>query len=145
MKIRIVPLSKRIWNAQLVFRKSANCNHTFTACKMGRVSVFSAKQTAWIIYKFGEVKSITSVRRSFGTTFFPKHPHDVPSHNAFVRLIERFEGSGGNATLKTSCNQRPTPVSDIQRINFFFKKTKTLIFEKRAGSWDFLWERSGTS
>ena len=113
MKIRIVPLSKRIWNAQLVFRKSANCNHSFTACKMGRVSVFSAEQTTWIIYKFGEVKSITSVRRSFGTTFFPKRPQNVPSHNVFVRFIERFEGSGGNATLKISYNQPQIPASDV--------------------------------
>ena len=78
MKIRIGPSSKRIWNAQLVFRKSANCNQTFTACKMGCVSVFFGKANS-LDYIQVWVKNITSVRRSFGTTFSLKHPHDVPS------------------------------------------------------------------
>ena len=97
MKIRIVPLSRRIWNAQLVFRKSTDCNHTFTACKMGRVSVFSAKQTAWIIYKFGEVKCIKS-----------------KSNEEFKSVIEGFSQAMDSKLIRKVCRSARTRFEMLQ-------------------------------
>ena len=54
----------------------------------------------------------------------------------FVRLIERFEG--GNATLKTSCNQRPIPALDVQRIKFFFQENKDTHIRKASSQLGFI-------
>ena len=61
------------------------------------------------------------VRRCFGTEFYRGRSQHVPSCNAFRRLIERFEASGGNARQKVYSRCAPVSASDVMRIETSFQ------------------------
>lgn len=67
---------------------------------MAPASPFSGDQITWIIYKYGELKSITSVMRAYRLKFLRYSPCAIPSRYCFIRLINRFESTGGNAKSK---------------------------------------------
>ena len=67
---------------------------------MAPASSFSPDQLTWIIYKYGELKSVLRVMRAYRKQFHPKNPKSVPSEASFYRVLNRFESSGGNAKPK---------------------------------------------
>lgn len=56
-------------------------------------SPFTKEKETWIILKFGELKSLTSVRRLFRKEF-NMNPKDLPTCKTFSRVIERFKETG---------------------------------------------------
>ena len=53
-------------------------------------STFSAEESNFIIFKYGELKSTAAVRRAFGTKFHQKNPRKVPNWVQFQRVIDNF-------------------------------------------------------
>ena len=62
-------------------------------------SPFSHDRGSWVILKFGELRNLSSVRRSFQLNFFPNNPRDVPQLKAFQRLFRCFETFGATRSL----------------------------------------------
>ena len=56
-------------------------------------SPFTKEKETWIILKFVELKSLTSVRRLFRKEF-NMNPKDLPTCKTFSRVIERFKETG---------------------------------------------------
>ena len=69
---------------------------------MAPKSPFSGDQLTWIIYKYGELKSLSLVMRAFRLEFLPSYPLAMPNRRSFVRVIQRFESTGGNAKQKAT-------------------------------------------
>ena len=72
------------------------------------------EQTSWTILKFGELRSLSGVRRAFRLKLFPENERNVPGRKVFHRLIERFETVGA-VLLLTTPGQAPTPDVDVSR------------------------------
>ena len=53
-------------------------------------SPFNKEQEIWIILEFGSVCNITTVRRNFRKEFKITNVKLIPSRNAFLRLVNRF-------------------------------------------------------
>ena len=51
-------------------------------------SPFSDDEAVWIVLQYGALRSLTAVRRKFGTHF--QRRNNVPSKMAFKRLVDRF-------------------------------------------------------
>ena len=62
-------------------------------------SPFSHDRGSWVILKFGELKNLSGVRRSFQLKFFPNNPRHVPQLKAFQRLFRCFETFGATRSL----------------------------------------------
>ena len=60
----------------------------------GPAGPFSREERIWIVFKFGEVKSATLVRRAFQKKFPSPNPKDVPHRKVLARVLEKFEGCG---------------------------------------------------
>ena len=67
---------------------------------MAPVGIFSGDKITWIIYKYGELKSISLVMRAYRLKFLKTKQKAMPSRTAFARVIQRFESTGGNAKCK---------------------------------------------
>ena len=52
-------------------------------------SPFSDDGAVWIVLQYGALRSLTAVRRKFGTHF--QRRNNVPSKMAFKRLVDRFD------------------------------------------------------
>ena len=82
---------------------------------------FSKKESTWIIFKFGEVKSVILVRRAFRQHFFPQNPRKVPKHQAFLNLINRFSESSSLRPVSPP-GKVEVSVDDITRVKEFFNR-----------------------
>ena len=87
-------------------------------------SPFTKDQIPWVIFKFGELKNIKKVQRSFRLEFCPSRPKDVPNYMAFKRLVERFEKSGGQSRPMCPPGRAPTSQEDITAVKGFFMANK---------------------
>lgn len=83
-------------------------------------SPFSKEQASWIIPKFGEIKSLSKLRRAFRRKFFPKNPRCVPDLKAFQRLVTRFDAS---AAVRPPTPPGPNAATDedVERVKEFFE------------------------
>ena len=83
-------------------------------------SPFSHDQASWVILKFGELNSLSDVRRAFRLKFFPKNPRYVPDLKAFKRLVQRFETSGATRPL-TPRGRTAETAEEVERVKTFFQ------------------------
>ena len=82
-------------------------------------SPFTKEQASWIVLKYGELKSLTRVRRAFRLNFFRDKSRKVPDILAFKRLVQRFKESGSVRPVQTP-GRAPLPPDDVRRVNQFF-------------------------
>ena len=87
---------------------------------MAPASSFSPDQLTWIIYKYGELKSVVSVMRAYRKQFYPKNPYLVPSKASFYRVLDRFEHSGGNAKPKQRSGMG-LPDDHVRQVEDYFR------------------------
>lgn len=85
---------------------------------------FSDDQVTWIVYKYGELKSISMVMRAFRLHFHPTSHRPMPSRCAFVNLIKRFESNGGNAKQENKGSRRGIPDKDVKLVEQYFLDNK---------------------
>ena len=86
-----------------IYKKNLKKSPSFVVIcsdSMAPKTAFSPDQITWIIYKYGEMKSIGSVIRAYRVKVLPTNPRDMPSRGAFKKIMDRFESSGGNAKQK---------------------------------------------
>ena len=84
-----------------------------------RNSPFSKEQASWIVLKYGELKSLTQVRRAFRLHFFRDSNRNVPNLLAFNRLIQRFKVTASVRPAKTP-GRAPPPPDEVQKVEQFF-------------------------
>ena len=82
---------------------------------------FSPEQLTWVIFKYGELKSIIKVMRAYRKEFVPKNRKDMPSRGAFKNAIDRFVSTGGNAKQKERL-VNPIPDEQIKQVEEYFKE-----------------------
>ena len=80
--------------------------------RMAPPSPFTKEEEKWVILEFGAVRNITMVKRSF-RRHFKKYSQNVPSFNAFKRLVGCFEDRGevnhARPSGRTSLSQETIP------------------------------------
>lgn len=84
---------------------------------------FTKKESTFIIFKYGECKSISKVRRAFRMAFFPTNPRKVPKLTAFHRVVDRFK-TDASVRPKISPGSPPMSDDDIRRVKSFFTRNK---------------------
>ena len=53
---------------------------------------FSQEEAIWVVTEYVRLRSVAAVRRKYGYKFMKKN--NMPSHNPFKRLIDRFQSTG---------------------------------------------------
>ena len=82
---------------------------------------FSDDQVTWIVYKYGELKSISLGMRAFRLHFHPTNHKPVPSRNAFERLIQNASSStGGNTKQEDKGSRSGIPDKDVKLVEQCF-------------------------
>ena len=81
-------------------------------------SPFSNDEAVWVVFEYGALRSLTAVRRKFGTHFQKRN--NIPSKMAFKRLVERFEKTGNTSPPKPQ-GRTATPGDLIQRVRQLVK------------------------
>ena len=94
---------------------------------------FSDDQVTWIVYKYGELKSISMVVWAFRLHFHPTSHRPMPSRCAFVNLIKRFESNGGNAKQENKGSRSGIPKKDVKLVEQYFLDNKESYL--REASW----------
>ena len=89
--------------------------------KMRKNSPFTEEQQTFIILKYGEVGSISQVKRAFGTRFHPKHPRNAPSFCQIQRVVDRFLTTG-SVNPSSPPGLPPTLEGDITRVKNYFDR-----------------------
>lgn len=81
-------------------------------------SPFSNDEAIWIVLQYGALRSLTTVRRKFGTHF--QKNHNIPSRMAFKRLVDRFQTTGNTSPSRP---QGRTAVSEdlVQKVRHLVK------------------------
>ena len=80
-------------------------------------------QVTWIIYKYGELKSISMVMRAFRLHFHPSSHRPMPSRCAFVNLIKCFESNRGNAKQENKGSKSGIPDEDVKLVEQYFLRS----------------------
>ena len=80
-------------------------------------------QVTWIIYKYGELKSISVVMRAFRLHFHPSSHRPMPSRCAFVNLIKCFESNRGNAKQENKGSMSGIPDEDVKLVEQYFLRS----------------------
>ena len=57
-------------------------------------SPFTEEQVSWTILKYGEVRNIKKVQRTFRLRFCPQRPKDTPNYMAFKGLLTGLRQMG---------------------------------------------------
>ena len=84
-------------------------------------SPFTKDQSVWVVQTHGKVTNLTELRRAFRRKFCSDRPRDVPSRNAFRRLVDRFDSTGSTRPV-VGTGRGPTPETDIDKVKKFFEE-----------------------
>ena len=87
-------------------------------------SPFSREQASWIVLKYGELKSMTRVRRAFRLHFMSDRHREVPTKTAFHRLVRRFKMTGSLRPITSPGRAQPT-ADEVKKVEQFFTKNPT--------------------
>ena len=74
--------------------------------------------------KYGELRKVGAVKKSFAIHFFKNIPRRVPNYKAFSRLIDRFKSSSGHTRPQAPPGRQPLPREDITAVKQFFRTRK---------------------